>query len=170
MGWGLDWFLTGGGTSYHDPCSFFSERIFYLEQPVVSARLYATALGLYEFEINGKRVGEDVFTPGWTDYSKRIQYQVYDVIELLAARPECDWGNIRRWMVLWLCRMAAIGSAAATGQKSSANLKLLYINGVKLSDSSNSSWKTTFGPILQSDLLMGESYDAPAYFSRLEQA
>jgi alpha-L-rhamnosidase len=56
---------------------------FEVEKNVVSARLYATALGLYEFHINGERVGNDVFTPGWTNYAKRVQYHVYDVTSLL---------------------------------------------------------------------------------------
>ena len=42
-------------------------------------------LGLYELEINGKRVGDQVFTPGWTSYGKRLQYQTYDVTSLLRA-------------------------------------------------------------------------------------
>ena len=50
---------------------------------VKRARIYATALGLYEVEINGKRVGDFVLAPGHTDYRKRVQYQTYDVTELL---------------------------------------------------------------------------------------
>ena len=44
-----------------------------------------TSLGLYEVELNGHRVGADPFTPGWTSYGKRLQYQTYDVTGLLAA-------------------------------------------------------------------------------------
>lgn len=51
---------------------------------VVRARLYATACGLYEIELNGKKVGETKFAPGSTDYRKRIQYQTYDVTDLIA--------------------------------------------------------------------------------------
>ncbi len=50
---------------------------------VASARLYATALGLYELRINGQRVGDHVLAPDWTDYRKRVRYQVYDVASLL---------------------------------------------------------------------------------------
>ncbi|MGO4430486.1 alpha-L-rhamnosidase N-terminal domain-containing protein, partial [Streptomyces sp. MCAF7] len=52
-------------------------------KPVARARLYSTALGLYEAEINGHRVGRDQLAPGWTDYRKRVQYQTYDVTDLL---------------------------------------------------------------------------------------
>ena len=52
-------------------------------QPVASARLYVTALGLYEARLNGARVGDAVLAPGWTDYAQRIPYQTYDVTGLL---------------------------------------------------------------------------------------
>src|SRR5438093_7386311 len=48
-----------------------------------SARLYVTALGLYELQINGQKVGDTVFTPGRTEYTKRVPYHVYDVTSLL---------------------------------------------------------------------------------------
>ena len=60
-------------------------RSFTLAGPVRSARLYVTSLGLYEVQLNGHRVGADAFTPGWTSYNKRLQYQTYDVTGLLAA-------------------------------------------------------------------------------------
>jgi alpha-L-rhamnosidase len=50
---------------------------------VARARLYATALGLYEAHVNGRRVGADRLAPGWTDYRKRVQYQTHDVTDLL---------------------------------------------------------------------------------------
>ena len=49
----------------------------------MSARLYVTALGLYEARLNGARVGDAFLAPGWTDYSQRIAYQTYDVTGLL---------------------------------------------------------------------------------------
>ena len=50
---------------------------------VRTARVYVTSRGLYEMSINGQRVSEDLFTPGWTAYHTRIQYQTYDVTDLL---------------------------------------------------------------------------------------
>jgi len=58
-------------------------RRFELTTPAAHARVYVTALGLYELFINGRRVGDDRLTPGWTDYHRRIAYQVYDVTALL---------------------------------------------------------------------------------------
>ena len=58
-------------------------RTFTLEGKIRSARAYVTSLGLYEMELNGQRVGDELFTPGWTAYRKRLQYQTYDVTEHL---------------------------------------------------------------------------------------
>ncbi len=73
-----------GGAHSNVPAPYM-RKPFSLPGGVQSARLYVTALGLYECSINGQAVGEDVFAPGWTDYAKRIQYQVYDITDLLAA-------------------------------------------------------------------------------------
>ncbi len=61
----------------------YMRRTFTVAGPVVSARLYVTALGLYEMRLNGQKVGDAVLAPGWTDYSKRLPYQTFDVTELL---------------------------------------------------------------------------------------
>src|SRR5947209_7002789 len=60
-------------------------RAFALPSGPQKARLYITALGLYEAFINGQPVGDQWLAPGWTDYHKRLQYQTYDVTELLRA-------------------------------------------------------------------------------------
>ena len=69
-------------------------KTFRVSRPVASARLYVTALGVYECELNGRRVSEDVLAPGWTDYRHRIQYQVYDVAPLLRR-------GRNRWSPSW---------------------------------------------------------------------
>ena len=58
-------------------------KTFTVEKPVKSARLYATACGLYEAKLGGRKVGDFCFAPGYTDYRKRIQYQTYDVTDLI---------------------------------------------------------------------------------------
>src|SRR5947208_9570455 len=50
---------------------------------IASARAYVTSLGLYEMELNGRRLGDQLFTPGWTAYDNRLQYQTDDVAQLL---------------------------------------------------------------------------------------
>ena len=54
-----------------------------LQKEITAATLYITAHGLYEATINNKRVGDAWFTPGFTSYNIRLQYQQYDVRDLL---------------------------------------------------------------------------------------
>jgi len=60
-------------------------RGFRVGGAIQQARIYATSLGVYELQLNGRRVGDQLFTPGWTSYNKRLQYQTYDVTSLLRA-------------------------------------------------------------------------------------
>lgn len=65
------------------PVDCFQKKFQLPTEKIVKARLYTTACGIYEAQMNGKRVGEYILAPGITDYRKRVQYQVYDVLELL---------------------------------------------------------------------------------------
>ena len=60
-------------------------RRFSLAQPPSRARLYVTALGCYEAHLNGQVVGDGLLRPGWTDYTRRVQYQVIDVTKAVRA-------------------------------------------------------------------------------------
>ena len=68
-------------------------RRFLAEKEILSAALEITALGVYEAELNGRRVGDFVLAPGWTSYDHRLQVQTYDVTELLIGAPL--WGSCR---------------------------------------------------------------------------
>ena len=92
--------LTDPGT----PAYFRKE--FKIAGAVKRATLYASARGLFELRLNGRRVGEDVFAPEWTDYDKRIHYRTYDVTELDCPGSKCHWRHSRRWLVERLCRLA----------------------------------------------------------------
>jgi alpha-L-rhamnosidase len=158
--WQGEWIGAGlvGGARTTIPSPYL-RRQFALAQPPLSARLYITALGLYECHLNGQRVGEDVLAPGWTDYRTRIRYQTYDVTGLLHAGDNAigailgdGWccGNVS-----WLGRQLY-----ADRPRLLAQLVIEQSDGSILTIVSDESWKTAFGPILESDLLMGESYDA----------
>ena len=67
------------------PALPYLRKTFTVAKPVAKATLYATALGLYELRLNGRRVGDHILAPEWTDYAKRLRYQEYDVTALLAS-------------------------------------------------------------------------------------
>ncbi|MCA9987791.1 MAG: alpha-L-rhamnosidase N-terminal domain-containing protein, partial [Anaerolineales bacterium] len=84
--WQADWIGSSfRGGAYSNLPAPYMRRAFALPEQARSARLYVTALGLYECSINGHTIWEDVFNPGWTDYTKRVQYNVYDVTKLLKS-------------------------------------------------------------------------------------
>jgi alpha-L-rhamnosidase len=152
-----------GGPRTTSPAPYLRKE-FSVRKQVVSARLYATALGLYECYLNGTRVGDALLTPGWTDYNKRVQYQVYEVTDLIQSGANA-WGAILGdgWSV---GHIAWVGRQRYTDRpRLLAQIVLLYTDGSKEIISSDKSWKITQGPILESDMLMGESYDARREFT-----
>jgi len=140
----------------------YLRRSFELAERPVRATLYVTALGLYEAYLNGERVGADVMAPGWTDYHRRVEYQVHDVTALVR-----DGGNVLG---------AILGEGWYSGrvghnQRRAGNhyggrpallceLRLHYADGRVETVASDADWQTRQGPICYSDFLMGEQYDA----------
>jgi len=134
-------------------------RSFLVEGDVARARVYATAHGLYLLELNGGAVADDLFRPGWTDYHLRTQYQVYDITGQL--RP----GENVLGAVLadgWYCGHVASFGRDQYGDRPRvlAQLEVEYENGQRETVGTGPDWLCSFGPILASDLLLGESYDA----------
>ncbi len=141
------------------PSPYFRKE-FNLGKQVSQARLYITSQGLYQVEINGKRIGEQEFTPGWTSYDTRLQYQTYDVTGSLHPQGNAigiilgdGWfrGNLG-WIDnrnIWGSRLAAL-----------AQLRITYEDGTTETIGTDRSWKASRGPILESDIYNGELYDA----------
>ncbi|HEX2739635.1 MAG TPA: glycoside hydrolase family 78 protein, partial [Rubrobacter sp.] len=135
---------------------------FSLDSSVRTARLYATARGVYELYLNGKRVGADVLAPGWTDYDQRVQYQSYDVTPLLADGPNALGAVLGDGWFAGFVGFDPKHRGALYGPRPQllAQLNLEYEDGTKETIATDGSWSCSTGPILFSDLLMGESYDA----------
>lgn len=132
---------------------------FSVDKPVRAARVYATARGLYELFIDGKRVGHDVFDPGFTDYRHRIQYQTFDVTSLLSP------GNHAIGAILgdgWYCGHVGWGGRNNYGKQAMGlfQLELEHPDGSRETIASGLDWTVATGPILSSDMMMGEQYDA----------
>jgi len=126
---------------------------------VSRARLYATALGLYEAHLNGNRVGRDQLAPGWTDYRTRVQYQTYDVTTLL--RPGAN--AIGAYLAPgWYAGNVGMFGPGQYGQHPAllAQLEVEYADGTSERITSGADWRATSGPVVAADLLNGETYDA----------
>lgn len=138
-------------------------KSFELDAELIAAQLHITALGLYEAEINGTPIGDQVFAPGWTDYRKRVSVQTWDVTEQIGQ------GENVLGVILgdgWYCGHVAWIGRRGYGDRPAlrACLELDLADGSKQLIASDPSWLCSTGAILQSDFLMGEEYDA-----RLEQ-
>ncbi|MEJ0001451.1 MAG: glycoside hydrolase family 78 protein [Verrucomicrobiota bacterium] len=127
--------------------------------PVVRARLYVTALGLYEMHLNGRRVGDHLLAPDWTDYSKRVRYQVYDVTALVAPGANTLAGLLGNG---WYCGHIGNGGFQAWGKAPAlfAQLEVAHADGTVERVVTDGQWKTHASPIVASDFMLGESYDA----------
>ncbi|MCB9898593.1 MAG: family 78 glycoside hydrolase catalytic domain [Planctomycetes bacterium] len=131
-----------------------------LATDVARATLYATALGLLEVEIDGARVGDDALSPGWTDYTRRVNVRAYDVTANL-ARGEHALGVILAdgWHSGYV---GYAGERDLYGERTRARVQLEveYVDGTRDVFASDADWRASTGPLRSSDLLMGEVYDA----------
>ncbi|CAM5645726.1 alpha-L-rhamnosidase [Streptomyces pilosus] len=136
-------------------------REFRLRGSVRSARLYATALGVYETEINGRRVGDHVLAPGWTAYDKRLRYQTFDVTALLQPGANAIGAVLGDgW---FRGRIGFDGKTRAFyGDRLAflAQLEVVYEDGTTDRVTTDTSWRATTGPVVSSSIYDGEAYDA----------
>jgi alpha-L-rhamnosidase len=134
-------------------------KVFNLDGQVASARLYITALGLFDCSINGQSVSKDIFAPGWTDYCQRVQYLTHDVTELLHHGDNAIGALLGDgWAVGhvgWLNRQNYVNQPQLLVQ-----LEITLTDGSTQTLASDGSWTYHFGPITHSDFMTGEAYDA----------
>jgi alpha-L-rhamnosidase len=151
-------------SSQSNPAPYL-RREFEIRPEVKAARLYITALGVYEAQINGSVVGDHVLSPGWTVYDQRLRYQTFDVTGMLSEgrnaigailgdgwyRGRLGFGGGKR--NIWGEHLALL-----------AQLEVQYTDGSHDCLITDEIWHASTGPILMSSLYDGETYDA-----RLEQ-
>jgi len=158
--WKAKWIESGlAGDSVAGPAPMLRKK-FELKKTVKSARIYVTAHGLYEAQINGQRVGDAYLTPGWTSYKTRLQYQVYDVTSSLKQGSNAIGVQLGdgwyRGFLAWQDNKNIYGKEVAL----LLQLEVTYTDGTTEAIVSDESWKSSFGPIKSSQIYHGEIYDA----------
>lgn len=144
-----------------DNPAHYLRRAVDINKPIQKARVYITSKGLYELAINGRKVTEDVFTPGYTSFNKRLQYQVYDVTTLLSQSE-----NILGVMLGDGWYRGRFGFSGNRRNFYGKDLELLlqleieYKDGTTEMITSDDQWKSNTGPIRMSNIYDGEIYDA----------
>ncbi|MBP7497084.1 MAG: glycoside hydrolase family 78 protein [Bacteroidales bacterium] len=159
--WKAKWIIADikEDTTKSEPCPYF-RKLFNIKNNIKQARIYISGRGLFLAEINGKKLSDNLFAPGWTSYNKRLQYMVYDIKPLLVAgknaigvvmgdgwyRGYLAWENNRN---VWGNKLALI-----------AQIEVIYADGTTETIITDDSWQSNTGPILKSDIYNGETYDA----------
>ncbi|MFD7770058.1 family 78 glycoside hydrolase catalytic domain [Streptomyces sp. NPDC059787] len=134
---------------------------FRLDRLPVRARLYVTAHGLYEVELNGRRVGDEALAPGWTVYPHRLRYRTHDVTEHLVEGAN----TIGAWLGDGWYRGkygfdGGTRNIYGTDQSLIAQLEVMYDDGTTLVIATDGTWSAAPGPLLAGGLYEGETFDA----------
>lgn len=140
----------------------YLRREFQLKRPVRRATLYASALGLADMYLNGLRVSDEYFTPGWTDYARRVYYRAYDVTDRVVEGANAVGAVLADG---WYTGHVGWGQKRdhyGTKPRLKAQLNIVYEDGSQEVIGTNDSWRAGAGPTLEADFLMGETYDARA--------
>lgn len=152
---GAPWF---GGPRTGSPAPYL-RREFELSSKPAKARLYVTSLGLFEARLNGRKVGDDVLVPGWTEFSKRVHTLAYDVTSLVHEGSNAIGAILGDG---WYCGHVGGNDRQGYGDRPKfyARLEIEGADGGVRAIVSDETWSVATGPILENDLLMGETYDA----------
>ncbi|ADQ07902.1 alpha-L-rhamnosidase [Caldicellulosiruptor hydrothermalis 108] len=157
--WIAKWISPRENPENPEACPYIRKE-FLLKKNIKWARVYVSSLGMYELHLNGLRVGDWYFTPGWTSYHKRIQYQTYDVTSFLRVGKNAigvilgpgwykgylTWEKVKN---IYGERLALI-----------LQLHIQYEDGDEEIIITDNNWKFAYGPILMSEIYDGEIYDA----------
>jgi alpha-L-rhamnosidase len=156
------------GADYLPPAPYL-RTTFRADRPISRATLFASALGLVEPHLNGHLVSEDYFTPGWTDYSKRVDYRTYDVTAWVHQ------GENALGAVLgdgWYAGYVGYGGKRDHyGKLPRIRLQLHidYADGGSEVIGTGTDWKASIGPVIEADFLKGETYDARSELTGWDQ-
>jgi alpha-L-rhamnosidase len=137
-------------------------REFTLGKPVSRARLYLSGLAYYEAELNGRRVGNQVLDPGFTDYDETVLYAVHDVTDMLAVGGNAIGVTLGRGFYgmttpnVWNWHQPTWHGEP----RLLARLEIEHPDDTRTTVGSDTSWKFASGPTLSNSLYAGESFDA----------
>ena len=146
------------------PVPLLGTTLALADKPIAKARVYATALGLYDLHLNGQKVGDHALAPEWTDTNKRIRYQVFDITRQLRAGTNALTARLANG---WYSGRIGNGHFQHWGTVPAllTQVEVTYADGSTARLVSDASWKFVPSAITSSDFMLGENYDA-----RLAQA
>jgi alpha-L-rhamnosidase len=138
----------------------FLRKEFSIGKGIKRAILYVSALGSCEVRLNGQRVGEDIFIPGWSYFRKRAYYRAYDVTDLLKVGRNAIGAILADEWYAGFCGGWGKRNAYGGEPRLLLQLSMDFQDGTEGVLVSDGTWKAKYGPILEADFYMGETYDA----------
>jgi len=159
--WQAKWITAQGMTSQTAQMPVF-RREFVVKKKVASARLLVSALGQGEVHLNGVKVGEDEIAPGWTEYTKTVRYEAYDVTSMLregANMVGVMVGNGMFNVVKTPHRYTKLEKSFGVPEVL-LQMEVRYADGSREVIASDGSWVSTPGPVVFTSIYGGEDYDA----------
>ncbi len=144
----------------HSTPSPYLRKEFNCDKTIEKATVYITSHGLFELNLNGEKVSDELFTPGWTSYQHRLQYKAFDVTEIIQN------GNNAMGVILgdgwYRGYFVWEGNKNLYGDKLALllQLEITYTDGSTAIVCSDESWKSSTVAILCSDIYNGEHYNA----------
>jgi alpha-L-rhamnosidase len=135
-------------------------REFNVTGKIRRATLFVSARGFYQAHINGKKVGDELLAPGYTDYDARLQYQTYDVTRLLHRGPNALGALLGYGWYAGHINLADLRCIYGYFPQFLAQLEIELADGTRMTVGTDRQWRSTLdGPVRWSDLLDGEGYD-----------
>jgi alpha-L-rhamnosidase len=158
--WKAKWITSGLAADSVNGISPLLRKSYTIKKKIQTANAFITAKGLYTAYINGIKIGNDLLTPGWTSYNKRIQYQTYDVTNMLTQKENIISAQLGsgwfRTYLGWRANKNIYGKDIAL----LLQINIKYTDGTEELITSDESWKSSEGPIRSSEIYDGEVYDA----------
>lgn len=161
--WKANWITNG---SYHftepkiSPKTMTFKKEMVCGKDIQSAKMYSTALGIYEISLNGNKVGKDYFAPGFTSYKNSLQYQTYDITNELKDKNELLFVVGGGWAV-GAFTYKRRNRVYAKRQALMCEIHITYVDGTKEIVVTDESWQVTLsGNFVETEFYNGEVYDA----------
>lgn len=151
------------------PPARYLRKNLYLDKKIKRAIVYATAQGIFELNLNGQKVSDEYFMPGWSNYEKRTYVRAYDVTTRLKTGPNAIGAILADG---WFSGYVGYGGQRdhyGPNLRFAAQLEVSFADGTQTIVYTDRSWRGSTGPILFSDFLAGESYDARAELTGWDQ-
>jgi len=149
------------------PVPMTFRRTLNLTRPVKRATVYATAMGIYNLYVNDRRVGKNYFAPGFTSYQTTLQYQTYDVTDLLSEHSTLCAVVAGGWAVGSFV-FTRVNRVSADRQALLMEIRIEYEDGSTETIGTDETWQvSTEGKFRMVDLYDGETYDATVSYDAI---